>query len=225
MGFPLPFFIIVSRWILRKVRNVSNVEKIKIHILLFHNFFSRKSYRLWDDVEKYGTARQATDDDIIQLTRFTCWIPRAVNTHSEHVLLLALPRQLAARTRLTLPVLLQSYISISLDQNPEYMLTSDEMVDRDHYGVTPWRQSRIAQTALAVAKERKVPNSIGSSRPIKTSKNFNSKTKFNKLIPLRQSMPRQAIRTRSQCYATFARSKSRGPLPHKTSLGRPCFKN
>jgi len=28
------------------------------------NFF-RKSYRLWENVEEYGTARQATDDNII----------------------------------------------------------------------------------------------------------------------------------------------------------------
>jgi len=41
-------------------------------------------------------------------------------------------------------------------------------------------------------------NSIGSSRPIKTSKNFNSKTRFNKTVPLRQLMSRQAIHTRSQ---------------------------
>jgi len=41
-------------------------------------------------------------------------------------------------------------------------------------------------------------NSIGSSHPIRTSKNFNSKTKFNKPIPLRQLMSHQAIHTRSQ---------------------------
>ena len=30
---------------------------------VFSNFF-RKSYRLWDIVEKYGRAGQATDDDM-----------------------------------------------------------------------------------------------------------------------------------------------------------------
>ena len=41
------------------------VEKIKIHILCSITFF-RKSCRLGDNVEKYGGAREATDDNIIQ---------------------------------------------------------------------------------------------------------------------------------------------------------------
>jgi hypothetical protein len=40
------------------------VEKIKTHILYSVNFF-RKSYRLWDNVEKWGRAGQAIDDTII----------------------------------------------------------------------------------------------------------------------------------------------------------------
>jgi hypothetical protein len=32
---------------------------------MFNNFFSRKSYRLWDNVEKYGRAGQATDGNVI----------------------------------------------------------------------------------------------------------------------------------------------------------------
>jgi hypothetical protein len=39
------------------------VEKIKTYILYSITFFSRKSWRLWDNVEKYGTAAQATDDN------------------------------------------------------------------------------------------------------------------------------------------------------------------
>jgi len=37
------------------------VEKIKTHISCTGTFFFRKSYRLWDNVEKYCTAGQATD--------------------------------------------------------------------------------------------------------------------------------------------------------------------
>jgi len=37
------------------------VEKIKINVML-NNIFERKSCRLWDNVEKYGRAGQATDD-------------------------------------------------------------------------------------------------------------------------------------------------------------------
>ena len=37
------------------------VQKIKTHVLFSIPFFSRKSCRLWDSVEKYGKAGQATD--------------------------------------------------------------------------------------------------------------------------------------------------------------------
>ena len=39
------------------------VEKIKTHILCLITLL-RKSSDLWDNVEKYVTAKQATDDDI-----------------------------------------------------------------------------------------------------------------------------------------------------------------
>jgi len=40
------------------------VDKIKIHIL-YSVSSSRKSCKLWDNVEKYAWAIQDTDDDII----------------------------------------------------------------------------------------------------------------------------------------------------------------
>jgi hypothetical protein len=69
------------------------VEKIKTHILCSITFFFRKSWLLWDNVEKYGTARQATDDNIIWRMRFACCITKATDTHSQYVILIALPRQ------------------------------------------------------------------------------------------------------------------------------------
>jgi hypothetical protein len=58
------------------------VEKIKTHFLCSITF-SRKSCRLWDNVEKYGRARQATDNNIIWRMRFACWITKAIDTHSD----------------------------------------------------------------------------------------------------------------------------------------------
>jgi hypothetical protein len=55
------------------------VEKIKTHILCSIKFF-RKYYGLWDNVEKYGRARQATDDNIIRRMRFPWWITKARHT-------------------------------------------------------------------------------------------------------------------------------------------------
>jgi hypothetical protein len=48
------------------------VEKIKTYILCSVTFFSRKSCRLWDKVEKYGGAREAADDSIIRRMRIAC---------------------------------------------------------------------------------------------------------------------------------------------------------
>ena len=33
----------------------------------------------------YGTARQATDDNVIWRMRFECWIPKTTDTNSEYV--------------------------------------------------------------------------------------------------------------------------------------------
>jgi hypothetical protein len=57
---------------------------------MFNKLF-RKSCRLGDNVDKYGTVRQATDDNIIRRMRFACWITKAKNTHSEYVILIAFP--------------------------------------------------------------------------------------------------------------------------------------
>ena len=59
---------------------------------MFNNFFFRKSCSLRDNVETFGTARQATDD-IILCMRFTCWVTKGRDTHSEYVILLAFPQQ------------------------------------------------------------------------------------------------------------------------------------
>jgi hypothetical protein len=74
------------------------VDKIKTYTLC-SKFFSRKSCRLRDNVEKYGTARQATDDNITRRMRFACWITKATDTHSGYVILIALPRQERLRER------------------------------------------------------------------------------------------------------------------------------
>jgi hypothetical protein len=44
-------------------------------------------------VEKYGTAGEATDENIIRSTRIACWITKATDTHLEYVILNAFPQQ------------------------------------------------------------------------------------------------------------------------------------
>ena len=68
------------------------VEKIKTHILCSVIFF-RKSYRLWNNVEKCCTARQGTGDNIIRGVCCACWICKTTKTHPEYVIFIAFPRQ------------------------------------------------------------------------------------------------------------------------------------
>jgi hypothetical protein len=51
---------------------------------MFHKLFPRKSCRLRDNVEKHGTARQVTDDNIRGRMRVACWITKATDTHTQN---------------------------------------------------------------------------------------------------------------------------------------------
>jgi hypothetical protein len=75
------------------------VEKIKTHILCSITL-SQKSCRLWDNVEKYGTAGQATYGNIIWRMRFACWITKATGTHSEYLTHCFPTAAMVTRTRL-----------------------------------------------------------------------------------------------------------------------------
>jgi hypothetical protein len=53
----------------------------------------RKSCRLWDNEEKCYTDGESTDTNVIRRTHFSCWIPKATNTHSEYIILIVFSRQ------------------------------------------------------------------------------------------------------------------------------------
>jgi hypothetical protein len=55
--------------------------------------FSSKSSPLWDNVEKYSTIRQITDDKIIRRMQIACWMTKTTDTHSEYVTLFGFRRQ------------------------------------------------------------------------------------------------------------------------------------
>ena len=64
-------------------------------------------------MEKYGTARQATENNIIRCLRFTRRISEETDTHSEYVILTAIPRQQWLRERISM---LRLYVhSLSCD--------------------------------------------------------------------------------------------------------------
>jgi len=67
--------MIVSHSVLLRMTNISDKlcrENQNTHFIF--NDFSRKSCRLWDNVEKYGTARQGKDDNMARCMRCACWI-------------------------------------------------------------------------------------------------------------------------------------------------------
>jgi len=66
------------------------IEKIKTHVLCSVPFL-KNSNCLWDNVDKYCTARQATDDSIIKRT--ACRIPKAINTYQQYAIRIAFPLQ------------------------------------------------------------------------------------------------------------------------------------
>jgi len=67
------------------------VQKIETHILCSVAFFSenRAVYEImWKNIVERGRAQMA-----IWRLRIACWIPKAKNTHSEYVTLIAFPLQ------------------------------------------------------------------------------------------------------------------------------------
>jgi len=76
-------FMTITRSVLLWVINTSvkNCRGIQNTHFLFNNF-SRKSFRLWDIVEKYGRFRQVTDDILICRMRIAWWISKATHTHT-----------------------------------------------------------------------------------------------------------------------------------------------
>jgi hypothetical protein len=79
--------MIISHPFILKVRNVWDEiyrENENTHFML--SKFLLKSSRLYDNVEKCGTVRQATDDNIIRPWRGVIWMPdnegRNKETHS-----------------------------------------------------------------------------------------------------------------------------------------------
>jgi hypothetical protein len=82
--------MVVSHWIFFRMRNVSSKicrEKNKTYILCSITFF-HEIRKLLDNLEKYRTARQTIDDNIIQSMCSACWITKDTDIHLEYVILL-----------------------------------------------------------------------------------------------------------------------------------------
>jgi hypothetical protein len=94
---------IISRSVLLIMRSASDklVEKIKTHISCSITFYENGALceAMW---KKQGTARQATDHNIIWRMRFACWITEATDTHSSFLIHVAFPQPKWLRERATM---------------------------------------------------------------------------------------------------------------------------
>ena len=115
------------------------VEKIKT-LIFCSATISRKSCRLWDNVEEYGTAKEATEGNIIRRMRFACWTTKATDTQAEYVIL-ALSRQQRLFER---PSMLRSRnASLGLVLGSGHHCTclgegTDRRLDGDELCQSPW---------------------------------------------------------------------------------------
>jgi hypothetical protein len=85
------FIKYVAKVFLEWVQPQKNRENQR-HICV-QKFLSRKSWRLLANVEKYGTARQATDDNTMRRMRMACWITKTTDTPLKYLIIIAVIRQ------------------------------------------------------------------------------------------------------------------------------------
>jgi hypothetical protein len=102
-------FMVISRWILIRMRNVSDYicrENQNAHFM-FNNLFSenRAVYEImYRNIVESG---------------HRCWITKATDTHSEYVIPIAFPRQKWLRERASV-LRLYTYIACLVIQHPSY---------------------------------------------------------------------------------------------------------
>jgi len=70
---------------------IASCGRENLNILYFQENLPPKSCLLWGDVEKHGTGRHATEDNVIQLMSFACWVIKSTHTNSDYVILIAFP--------------------------------------------------------------------------------------------------------------------------------------
>ena len=73
-------------------------------------------------MEKCGRTRQATDDNIIWCMPVACWIPKALDAHSEYIILIAFLLQQLALERVSVLRLQLSCLSCNVSNSGERLM-------------------------------------------------------------------------------------------------------
>jgi len=85
-------FLITSRSFLLRIRNVSHVgrtENQNTHFMFNNSCFLNRA--LYEVMWEKNTAEPRRPQTTIWRMRIICWIPKATNTHLEHVILITFP--------------------------------------------------------------------------------------------------------------------------------------
>jgi hypothetical protein len=93
------YAFMISRSVLPRIRNISDnfVDKNQNTHFLFNNFFRDPAvYEVWKN-----TVQPDRPHMTIWRMRVACWIPKATNTHSEYLILIAFPLQQWLNARAT----------------------------------------------------------------------------------------------------------------------------
>ena len=88
-------FMILSRWIILSIRNVSyegSIENETTHSVFSNIFFSLENLAVYEIIWK-NIVDQARSQTTVRRMCIACWIPKATDTHSEYVILIAFPLQ------------------------------------------------------------------------------------------------------------------------------------
>ena len=96
-------FMTISLWILLRMRNVSDksCREFKTHILCSIFFFVSPE-NLAGYERMLNNKNRVGHKMTIWRMRIACWIPKATNTHSQYVILIALPQQQCLHERASL---------------------------------------------------------------------------------------------------------------------------
>jgi hypothetical protein len=78
------FWSYIAQFLERGIFQTEDLEKIKTHILC-SVIFLKKSFSLGDNVEKCGTVRQGTYENITWCMRFACWKNKVRHTHTHNM--------------------------------------------------------------------------------------------------------------------------------------------
>ena len=93
---------------------------------MLFEYFSKICVALYGiEWKKYGTAGQATDDNILRRVRIACWISKVIITHSEYVILIAFPQQPSLRKRVSMSRLYVHCLSCFFHGIPTIVIWKD----------------------------------------------------------------------------------------------------